>query len=242
LRLDHILPGEEGVTFPGDLDFRSKHLPGNQVHDFYRMIFQSIVKITEPTRSRALEALSWILYAKTPMTTSILCGAIGAPDLDAILKLCMGLVIQSDTMGYFQFSHNTTVTEFLHEPKNFEDLGVRLLSPLDLAKRCLEYLDSSAFESLEVTGNYDPRSAQKTHGFGRYIATHWADHVRDVESNLLKGGIDDLSHFRFLVLPKKRSRILQLNDRISSTILMFVAEKGLSEFCRLCLEAKERSS
>jgi hypothetical protein len=222
------------------MDVRSKILPGNQVRDFYRMIIKSIVKIGEPTTSRALQALCWIWHAKTPLTTRVLREAIGAPNIDAILKPCMSLVVLSETTGFFQFSHNTTVTEFLADSQNFEDLGVRLISPLDLAKYCLEYLDSSEFESLELADHI--RYRQGAHGFGGYIAIHWADHVRDVENDLLKGGMEDLSHFKFLALQKKRNPMLKLNDRTTSTVLMFAAEKGLSEFCRLCLEAKERSA
>jgi len=209
--------------------FRSKRLPGNQVREFYRIIIREIVGIGPPTTDRALQALAWIWHAKEPLTELALQEATGASGTELILGPCMGLVSLSTT-GYFQFSHTTTVTEFLAEPKNFEDLGATLFSPLELAKKCLDYLDSPEFESMEVG----------RHGFGDYAANYWGDHVREVECSLLQG-IEDLSHFRFLASVTKRDLMLKLNDRSTSTILHFAAEKGLTKFCRLCLDAKGRS-
>jgi hypothetical protein len=242
LRLDYIIGGGN-VPISEDLDFRSKNLPGNQVRDFYRIIIKGIVEIGEPTSSRALQALCWIGHAKTPLTTRTLCEAVGAPSTDAILGPCMSLVVLSEATGFFQFSHNTTVTEFLADSQNFEDLGVRLITLLDLAKGCLQYLDSSKFMLLEVADRirYD-ENVVEWYGFGGYSAIHWVDHVRDVENTLLKGGIEDLSHFKFLASQKKRNLMLKLNARATSTVLMFAAERGLSEFCRVCLAAKERST
>jgi hypothetical protein len=52
--------------------------------------------------------------------------------------------------GVFQFSHTTSVTEFLTNPNNVKDLGAKLPTPFGIAKRCLEYLDSPEFGSLEI--------------------------------------------------------------------------------------------
>jgi hypothetical protein len=149
LRLNHIIGGGN-MPIPEDIDCRSKKFPGNQVRDFYQMIMRGIVKIGEPTTSHALQALCWIWHAKTPLTMWTLCEAVGAPSIDAILGPCMSLVILSETTDLFQFSHNTTVTEFLTDSQNFEDLGVCLITHLDLAKACLEYLDSSKFMLSKV--------------------------------------------------------------------------------------------
>jgi hypothetical protein len=239
LRLEYVIGGGN-VPFQEDMEVRSKQLPGNQVRDFYRIIIQDIVDIGEPTTSRALQALSWIWHAKEPLTERVLREAIGASSTDFILRPCMSLVILSENGKTFQFSHTTTVTEFLADPENFEDLGASLFSPLDLAKRCLGYLDSPEFESIKVDHEisyYTPVS--RLYGFGGYAAKCWIDHVRDVESNLLQG-MDGLSHFKFLASKKKRDLMLKLNDRTTSTILHFISQKGLSGFYSLCLDAKAR--
>ena len=238
LRLEYVIGGGN-VPFQEDMEFRSQRLPGNQVRDFYRVIIKDIVDIGEPTTSRALQALYWIKHAKEPLTERVLREAIGASSTDSILRPCMSLVVLSENDNFFQFSHTTTVSEFLADPKNFEDLGATLFSPFDLAKRCLEYLDSPEFESREVNDKipYD-LAVSNMYGFGGYAAEYWADHVRDVERDLLRG-TDSLWHFKFLASKTKRDSMLKLNHRTStSTILHFAAEKGLSRFYSLCLDAK----
>ena len=221
--------GGGNVPFQEDMEFRSQRLPGNQVRDFYRVIIKDIVDIGEPTTSRALQALYWIKHAKKPLTERVLREAIGASSADSVLRPCMSLVVLSENDNFFQFSHTTTVSEFLADPKNFEDLGATLFGPFDLAKRCLEYLDSPEFESVDDDG-----------GFGGYAADYWADHVRDVESGLLQG-MDNLSHFKFLASKTKRNSMLKLSHRTTtSTILHIAAERGLSQFYSLCLDAKAK--
>jgi len=229
------------VPIPEDMEVRSNCLPGNQVRDFYRIIIKDIIDIGEPTTSRALEALCWIRHAKEPLTEKVLREAIGANSIDAILRPCMSLVVLSENDNFFQFSHTTTVTEFLADPKNFEDLGASVFSPLDLTKKCLDYLDSPEFESIEVhDGVSEYTAVTSIYGFRGYAAKYWADHVRDVESDILSQGMHGLSHFKFLATKAKTDSMLKLNDRISSTILHFAAEKGLSGFYNLCLDAKAR--
>jgi hypothetical protein len=241
LRLEYVIGGGN-VPLQEDMEIRSQRLPGNQVRDFYRVIIKDIVDIGEPTTSRALQALFWIKHAKQPLTERVLREAIGASSTDSILRPCMSLVVISENDNFFQFSHTTTVSEFLADPKNFEDLGAPLFSPFDLAKRCLEYLDSPEFESIEVDDEipYDLPAVSSMYGFGGYAATYWADHVRDVESDLLQG-MDSLPHFNFLASKTKRDSMLKLNRRTTTTtILHFAADKGLSRFYGLCLDAKAR--
>jgi hypothetical protein len=153
----------------------------------------------------------------------------------------MSLVVLSENDKFFQFSHTTTVSEFLADPKNFEDLGATQFGAIDLAKRCLEYLDSPEFEAIEVGDRISfNRPLSIAYGFGGYAAKHWTHHVRDVESDLLQS-VDSLSHFKFLASKTKRDSMLKMNDRrTTSTILHFAAENGLSRFYGLCLDAKAR--
>src|SRR5277367_3971513 len=87
----------------------------------------------------------------------------------------------------------------------------------------------------------DTSEVLRVYGFSGYAARFWADHVRDVEDDLLYGGLESLSYFSFLASATKRDAMLKLNDRSTSTILHFAAEKGLAQFCRLSLDAKGRS-
>lgn len=244
LRLDYIIGGGN-VPIQEDMEYRSKNLPGNQVRDFYLAIIKDIVDIGEPTTSRALEALCWILHAKRPMTEQALREAVGAPDTEAILAPCMSLVVLS--AGLFQFSHTTTVTEFLTCRSNLEGVGAKWSSPLDIAKSCLRYLNSGEFRfdpefpfppftRIESRSSYYKRC-----GFSAYAAQHWPLHVHDVERELLSPGTETLTHFKFLTLRKTRFLWLRFNVMSSEiTVLHVAAGAGLTQFCELCLEARAR--
>jgi hypothetical protein len=234
------------MAFPTDLDERSKVLPGNQVGDFYRNIMKDIKTLGEPTTSRALKALSWIRYAKSSLEERMLPEAIGEPlKVESILRPCMSLVILSEKRRCWRFSHTTTVTEFLDNRGSLEDMGIKLLTPIDLAKRCLDYLDSSEFESMEIktdSRRIGTSDILRRYGFGGYAARFWASHVRDVEDDFLSGGFECLSYFKFLVSKQKRHSMLKLNHQSrTSTILHFAAAKGLTNFCSLCFGAKAAS-
>jgi hypothetical protein len=244
LRLDYIIGGGN-VPIQEDMEYRSKNLPGNQVRDFYRVIIKEIVEIGEPTTSRTLEALYWILYAKQPLTERALREAVDAPNTEAILAPCMSFIVLS--RGTFQFSHTTTVTEFLAEPSNIEDLGAKWSTPLSITKRCLRYLDSPAFfNNLKllspITMIFFGRAIlYARNGLAAYTAQYWTQHVRDVESELLSD-IKDLSHFKFLASTDRRPLLVRLNAwlDVKLTVLHVAAASGLTRFCELCLEARSR--
>jgi len=220
---------------------RLKDLQGTSIQYFYQEIIKEIVELRDPTTHRALQALCWIRHAKEPLTEKGLLEAVGAGSTDDILDHCRSLIVLSKS-GYLQFSHTTTVTEFLDNPENFKSLGVTLFNTLDLAKRCLLYLDSSKFESIEV--GYVPNKwtpISSLYGFGGYAARYWADHVRDVENDIPMRGGEELSYFKFLASKTKRNSMFELNHLTRTrTILHFAAERGLSKLCSLCLEAKAR--
>jgi hypothetical protein len=234
LRLEYVIGGQN-MAFEDDMVVRSKKFPGNQVHDFYRIIMRDIMSIGEPTTTRALHGLGWIKHAKEPMRTEVLLEAIGASSMDAMLRPCMSLVVLSENGYLCQFSHTTTVTEFLDNPKNFADLGAELPSPLDLAKQCLNYFNSEQFASLRLAGY---TTASTLPGFGGYVVRFWAEHVRQVDDILSQ----DLSYFKFLASKTKRKSLLKLNRQAAdSTILLVAAENGLPGLCRSLLAAKARS-
>jgi hypothetical protein len=245
-RLEFVM-GRGSTAISDDMDVRSKSLGGRGLGDFYRVVIQEIVALEEPTTGRALSVLSWIWKSKEPLTERVLQEAIGADSTARILWFCNSLVVFSDS-GYFQFSHTTTVTEFLANTK-LEDLGARLPSSLDLTKKCLTYLNESAeFESLQpvdpvgllASATYELRDGDydSSNGFGGYAATRWPDHILDTESYVLLRGVEDLFRFEFLASNTKRDLVLKLNHR--STILHLLADRGLAGLCSMFFEAKAR--
>lgn len=246
LRLERVI-GKGNVPVGAHMDQRSKELQGTTVPEIYQDIMKDIRDIGEHTTTCAFKALGWIRYAKEPLTARALEEAINEStemrvSSEDILRICMSLVVLSESQ-FFQFSHTTTVTEFLDAGKFFEGTQEGMPSQLHLAKRCLSYLDSPSFESLPV-GNVSPwekKSVIRLYGFGGYAARNWAEHVREVEGQLLGRGKEDLSYFQFLAAETKRHLMLKLNAQtITSTMLHFIAEKGISKLCSVCFKTKAR--
>jgi len=238
-RLEYVIGGGSRPS-QKHMKTRSSNLRGTTLKDFYRQIIKEIIDLGDPTAGQALQAIYWVWNAKEPLTEEVLRKAVDAKRAEDILEACRSLLVLSGINGFVQFSHTTTITEFLSDPTNFEDLGAHLPNALDLAKRCLSYLDSPEFESINVdyVPSYEPPS--RTYGFGGYAATNWAEYVRGVD---FPQRVEDLSYFRFLAAVPTRESVLRLNRRpTSSTILHVLAEKGLSRLCGVFFEAKARSA
>jgi len=165
------------------MDYRSQHFPGNEVDDYYKDIICQINMIGTPLAEQAFQILSWILYAKEPLKKRVLLEAIEETSEEDILRPCMSLVIFSPADEVFQFSHPTTVREFLLNSPKFE-FKEMLLSRFELAKRCLKFLNSREFESLSVPHNIYTNFST-IYGFGGYAAVFWVAHVREVEQEQL---------------------------------------------------------
>jgi hypothetical protein len=242
-RLEYVMGGGSR-PFPKDMEVRSKALRGTDIGDLYRTIIKEIVDLGWPTSDRALSALSWIWKSKEPLAELVLQVAIGADSTADILSFCKSLVIFSDS-GYFQFSHVTTVTEFLAEPK-IKDLEVRLPSSLVVTEKCLEFLNDTPAAHVDwlrwdSRNHGRPRNFSLIRGFPGYVSERWVDHVRDDQCSLFKRGVDDLDRFEFWTSQTKRESLLDIfRQPANSTILHFIAEHGLTDLCRILFEAKAK--
>jgi hypothetical protein len=210
---------ENGIASAEDMDINTQNFPGDKVDDYYKEIIDDILTLASPLATRALRALSWILYAKEPLKKRVLLEGLDVPSVDNILVPCRSLVILSEVGDVFQFSHTTTVLAFLNRP----NINSKIPSRADLALTCLKALDSEEWD-------YDYQ------GFLGYVGQFWKDHVRDVESQLFVNGLDGLEHFKFLTSESKREKLYD-----NYTILHIAAQGGLPKLCESLLDAKARS-
>ena len=131
-----------------------------------------------------LRILSWLFWARRPLRVAELLEALSVQENDInleeeyfadpcdIIDCCQSLVVREESTDLVQFTHYT-VQEFL-----LSNCLPLLLTPVDLAKTCLTYLN---FEALEA-GPCFPRSAVDErlmrYKFCQYAAIYWGNHAQ----------------------------------------------------------------
>jgi ankyrin repeat protein len=142
-------------------------------------------------RELAKRVLSWITFAKRPLTTTEICCALAVepeeteidpdnvPDIEDIVSVCAGLVVVDQESALIRLVHYTT-QEF------FERTGNELVtnSQLDITRTCLAYLCFDAFQSGSCTADKEYEKRLQEHHFLDYAAKYWGEHARAVEDDV----------------------------------------------------------
>jgi ankyrin repeat protein len=157
----------------------------------YSGALQRIEGQLDNDRKLAKDVLSWIIFAKRPLTTAELCCALAVepgeteldpenkPDVDDIVSVCAGLVVVDQESAIIRLVHYTT-------QEYFERISSRL-SPdreLGIAKTCLTYLSFSVFESGSCATDEEFEERLRRHELLDYAAKHYGEHIRSVDANV----------------------------------------------------------
>jgi ankyrin repeat protein len=139
----------------------------------------------------AKQVLSWISYARRPLTTQELCHAlaveIGDEDFDSenvtdvedILSVCAGLVTVDEESQIIRLVHYTT-QEYLEGIR--EDWHPK--AQQEIASTCLTYLCFEPFRSAPCPDFDKFESRRKAYSFLDYSARYWRDHVSAVQEDI----------------------------------------------------------
>jgi ankyrin repeat protein len=139
----------------------------------------------------AKQVLSWISYARRPLTTQELCHAlaveIGDEDFDSenvtdvedILSVCAGLVTVDEESQIIRLVHYTT-QEYLEGIR--EDWHPK--AQQEIASTCLTYLCFEPFRSAPCPDFDKFKSRRKAYSFLDYSARYWRDHVSAVQEDI----------------------------------------------------------
>lgn len=148
----------------------------------------------------AKKALTWIIFAKRPLTTAEICCALAVepgetdldpenkPDIDDIVSFCAGLVVVDQKSSIIRLVHYTT-------QEYFERVSSRL-SPdgqVPIAEACLTYLSFSVFESGYCNNYEELEEKIRQHDLLDYAAKYWGEHARSCEAN-----VSHLAHTFFI--------------------------------------------
>lgn len=152
----------------------------------YRQTMERIEKQGEDPCELAKQVLSWITYAKRPMTALELQHALtveigeseldeeNTPDIKDMVSVCAGLVTIDEESNIIRLVHYTT-QEFFERNQNdwFPDAEV------DIARICVTYLSFDVFESGFCLSDQDFEDRLRLNPFYDYAARNWGHHIRE---------------------------------------------------------------
>ncbi|KAL8811242.1 MAG: hypothetical protein Q9223_007574, partial [Gallowayella weberi] len=169
----------------------------------YREALHRIEGQLDNDRGLAKRVLSWITFAKRPLTTAeICCGLAVEPDKaeidpesvynsEDLVSVCAGLVVVDHESGIIRLVHYTT-------QEYFERIG-DVWNPggqLHITIACLTYLSFTTFQSGSCSTDKEFDERLQQHQFLDYAAKHWGYHARVVEADVtdlaytfLQGGL-----------------------------------------------------
>ncbi|KAK0726051.1 ankyrin repeat-containing domain protein [Lasiosphaeris hirsuta] len=181
LQMDHVAKKNNKRDVRKSLDNLPHHLG-----DMYEAAWQRIWKQSPDDVNLAVRLLSWVIYAKRPLTRVEVQHALAvepgdtAPDEegmseeDIVISICAGLVTVDRESSVVRLVHYTA-------QEYFETAFADRLSQFqtDVAATCVTYL---SFSSVMDARSGGLESHLKQYALLPYVARYWADHVREVEA------------------------------------------------------------
>ena len=165
-----------------------KKLPAS-LEETYKDVMERISKQDAEAVDLALKVLSWITYAKEPLSAKMLQHAVAATpgmttlndgdltDVDDLVSLCAGIVTIDRERNIVRLVHYTTQS---YLEKHLMDRKV------DIAHGCLTYLGLEVFREPCRCERKDLENRIDDYPFVRYAAIYWSDHIRWELENELK--------------------------------------------------------
>lgn len=197
-----------------------------------------------------LKILSWLYYAREPLSMGALCEALvveeGDTDLQRtymlkphdIVECCKSLVTHETSSGLVRFTHYT-VQEFMGTIES------RLLSHADLASTCLNYLAFDVF-NVPCPDDNSYESRVKQYVFGPYAGNYWGfyavgepENSSAIQKALVRAlGVQGKRDTAMQFLESKWiSEISIFKATQGQTFLHMIARAGLSTICRKILSS-----
>ncbi|KAF1939265.1 ankyrin repeat protein, partial [Clathrospora elynae] len=145
--------------------------------DAYRDALQRIEGQLDGDFKLAREVLSWITFAKRPLTTAEICCALAVepeeaeldleniPDIDEVVSVCAGLVVVDPESDVIRLVHYTT-QEYFEKISNAWNPSVNL----HIAITCLTYLSFSAFQGGSCSTDKEYEESFRQYTFLDYAA------------------------------------------------------------------------
>jgi hypothetical protein len=136
-------------------------------------------------RELAKTVLSWIMFARRPLSAVEICCALAVEegeteidrdnmlDIEDLVSVCAGLIKFDDTTGIIQFIHYTT-EEYFSKMKHVWLPDAESA----ITKICMAYLSLSVFKTGICRSDEDFAERLRSYVFYEYAAQHWGYHAR----------------------------------------------------------------
>ncbi|EMD88006.1 hypothetical protein COCC4DRAFT_51902 [Bipolaris maydis ATCC 48331] len=191
--------------------------------DAYKKAIQRIEGQLSGDYELAKTVLSWITYAKRPLTTTEICCALAVepsdaeldpenvPDVEDLLSVCAGLVVVDQESAVIRLVHYTT-QEYLERIQNKWNPG----GQLNMASTCLTYLSFDIFKTGSCSSDEEFKERLRKSQFLDYAAKHWGEHASATEG--------------------ETALILERRDSEDQTPLYLAAQLGHQKTVKLLLD------
>ena len=156
--------------------------------DAYEEALRRIDGQLDGDRELAKKVLSWITFAKRPLTTAEICCALAVEpgeeepgpqnmlDVEDLVSVCAGLVVVDPESAIIRLVHHTMQEYFERIHHAWYPTG-----QLQIAVACLEYLSFIAFRSGSCSTDEEFEQRLQQNQFLDYAAKHGGSHVKAVE-------------------------------------------------------------
>ncbi|PVH90781.1 hypothetical protein DM02DRAFT_411112 [Periconia macrospinosa] len=163
----------------------------------------------------AKKVLSWITYARRPLTTAELCCALAVeldeaeldpknvPYVEDISSVCAGLIIVDQESAIVRFVHYTT-QEYFERIGDTWNPGAQL----HITSVCLTYLSFDVFKTGNCASNEEFEERLRENKFLDYAAKHWGEHAAMAEGEVRELACSYLSDIK-RILRRAQDCILQ---------------------------------
>ena len=190
---------------------------------------------------RAKIVLSWITFAKRPLTTAEICCALAVEigeveldpenidDVEDLVSVCAGLVVVDQESNIIRLAHHTAQEYFERTVERWNPSA-----QLDIASVCLIYLSLGTFRSGSCSTDKEFEERLQQSKFLEYAAKYWGQHTLTVQdevcelacSFLLHGGLVSCAT-QVMSVPESRYRNYSQEYPKGSTSLHITAQFGL---------------
>ncbi|KAK2792301.1 hypothetical protein FQN52_003778 [Onygenales sp. PD_12] len=149
----------------------------------------------------AKSVLSWITYAKRPLTTKELCHALAVepdeveldpdniPDVEDLVSVCAGLVTIDQESNIIRLVHYTTQEYFEQIREHWNSAAQQ-----EIASTCLTYLSFNTFRRGSCTNDDDFTNRMHQNPFIGYAAQYWGQHAFTVQAEVSELALSLLRH------------------------------------------------
>ncbi|PKY00168.1 nucleoside phosphorylase [Aspergillus campestris IBT 28561] len=206
----------------------------------YNDTMQRIWELDSDSQKLARDTLSWITYAKRPLSPTELQHALAVehdepdlghdnlPQIEEAISVCAGLVTVDEASGIIQFAHCTIQEYFQQTQKHwFPDAETKI------AQTCISYLSFRAFETGPCRTGWDLTERLHVYPLYDYATCNWGHHARGA-STLFSEAVEFLNSFlqragndaRSTFGQRKDSNALKIRDVSGRALLPWRVEDG----------------